>query len=125
MSSGDNNNSDGDSAAESIGQYTTLKPSVSAVQPTKITNPTKEEESSEKIASAMAERHSGDPSAFRRVDPPQGDEKKESAGEGEEKAESGFVEKWKICLAVSGIVVAVLGAVLAACTKLKGKTPRD
>merc|ERR1711915_948085 len=102
---------------ETVGQYTTLKPSVASVQPIRIVTPS-DQEGSKEIASAMADRHAGDPTAYQ-GDPTDSESKEKDGAESEK---GGFRNNLMSGLVVSGIVVAVLGALVAVARNMKMRT---
>eukprot|EP01018_Ginkgo_biloba_P013004 Gb_10058 [translate_table: standard] len=118
-SANDNGKNSSSELRDSGGQYTTLKPSVSAVQPTKIATPDGQE-GSEEVASAMAQPHAGDPHAYEKAT--EASPQNEGSKEGGNEDKGGFGDNLKSGLVISGIVVALLGAVVAFTRKLRDQS---
>ncbi|MCO5606117.1 hypothetical protein L7F22_060304 [Adiantum nelumboides] len=121
---------------ESVGQHSTLKTAIGGAQPSRIK--TDDAGDSEDLASSIAKRKTGDPNAFERAsisDEPAvgGDEgsgkglvRGTSSGGGDDKDKKpGLLSRLKVPLIVSGVVLTVVGALLAVAKQGKEAEERD
>ncbi|KAI5083396.1 hypothetical protein GOP47_0003139 [Adiantum capillus-veneris] len=118
--------------SESVGEYTTHKTAVGGAQPSSIK--TDNAGDSEDLASNIAKRKTGDPNAYERApnsddraceDDDSGKARGGSYAGGDKDKKLGLLSRFKVPLIVSGIVLTVVGALLAVAKQGKEAEERD